>query len=65
MNKTLDYYNNNAKAFAENTSNIVFSEIQDTFLAELKNGASVLDFGCGGGRDMGLFFHPLSVQAGA
>ncbi len=51
MNKTLDYYDNNAKAFAENTSNIVFSEIQDTFLAELKNGASVLDFGCGSGRD--------------
>ena len=55
MNKTLDYYNNNAKAFAENTSNIVFSEIQDTFLAELKNGASVLDFGCGSGRDTCYF----------
>ncbi len=55
MNKTLDYYNNNAKAFAENTSNIVFSEIQDTFLAGLKNGASVLDFGCGSGRDTCYF----------
>ena len=55
MNKTLDYYDNNAKAFAENTSNIVFSEIQDTFLAELKNGASILDFGCGSGRDTCYF----------
>ena len=55
MNKTLDYYDNNAKAFAENTSNIVFSKIQDTFLSELKNGASVLDFGCGSGRDTCYF----------
>ena len=55
MNKTLDYYDNNAKAFAENTFNIVFSEIQDMFLEHLKYGAAVLDFGCGSGRDTKYF----------
>ena len=55
MNKTLDYYDNNAKTFAENTFNIVFSENQDMFLEHLKYGVAVLDFGCGSGRDTKYF----------
>ena len=55
MSETIDYYENNAQDFADSTADIEFSEIQDTFLVELKNGASVLDFGCGGGRDTCYF----------
>lgn len=55
MSETIDYYEKNAQDFADSTADIEFSEIQDAFLAELKNGASVLDFGCGGGRDACYF----------
>ena len=55
MSETIEYYEKNAQDFAASTADIEFSELQDTFLAELKNGASVLDFGCGGGRDTCYF----------
>lgn len=55
MSETIEYYEKNAQDFADSTVDIEFSEIQDTFLAELKNGASVLDFGCGSGRDTRYF----------
>ena len=35
MSETIDYYEKNAQDFADSTSDIEFSEIQDTFLAEL------------------------------
>ena len=55
MNETLDYYDINAEAFANGTADIEFSEMQDQFLSELKDGASILDFGCGSGRDTRYF----------
>ena len=55
INETLEFYNKNAQHFASSTADIEFSEIQDTFLAELKRGASILDFGCGSGRDTKYF----------
>ena len=55
MNETLDYYDKNAESFASGTADIEFSETQDRFLAELKEGASILDFGCGSGRDTKAF----------
>ena len=55
MSETIEYYEKNAQDFAASTADIEFSELQDTFLAELKNGASVLDFGCGSGRDTCYF----------
>ena len=55
MNETLHYYDKNAGAFANGTADIEFSEMQDMFLAELKEGASILDFGCGSGRDTRYF----------
>ena len=51
MNETLDYYDKNAEAFANGTADIEFSEVQDLFLSKLNEGASILDFGCGSGRD--------------
>ena len=55
MNETIDYYDKNAEAFASGTADIEFSTMQDLFLSFLKEGASILDFGCGSGRDMSYF----------
>jgi SAM-dependent methyltransferase len=54
-NSTLDYYNLNAKAFAEGTMYVDFSKNQDVFLSKLKAGDYILDFGCGSGRDTKYF----------
>lgn len=55
MNETLDYYDKNAESYASGTADIEFSEIQELFLSELKDGAAILDFGCGSGRDTKYF----------
>ncbi len=54
-NSTLDYYNLNAKSFAEGTKYVDFSKNQDEFLSKLKEGDYILDFGCGAGRDTKYF----------
>ena len=55
MNQTLNYYAENAADFAENTVNVDFSVTQERFLTRLRPGASILDFGCGSGRDTKVF----------
>ena len=55
MSETIEYYEKNAQDFAGSTADIEFSELQDAFLSELDDGASILDFGCGSGRDS-LYF---------
>ncbi|PNV61632.1 SAM-dependent methyltransferase [Clostridium sp. chh4-2] len=55
MSNTLKYYNEHAKAFADSTANLEFTEFQDKFLSYIKPGARVLDFGCGSGRDTKYF----------
>lgn len=55
MNQTIDYYNKNAADFIETTRHANMHEAQDRFLALLPAGASVLDFGCGSGRDTKYF----------
>ena len=54
-NKTLAYYDTNAHRFTSDTLDVEFSDIQDSFLAQLKPGALILDFGCGSGRDSRYF----------
>ena len=46
MNKTLNYYNENAQSFASGTVSVEFTEMQDRFLQKLNPGAYILDFGC-------------------
>lgn len=53
--KTIDYYNRNAKRFAESTLFIDFKSKQDFFADKLPEGARILDFGCGPGRDTRYF----------
>lgn len=54
-NKTLDYYNKNAETFVSDTISVDFNETQDKFLNHLNPGDSILDFGCGSGRDTKYF----------
>ena len=51
MNTTINYYNLNAKNFIENTQNADMHLAQEKFLQLLPGSASILDFGCGSGRD--------------
>ena len=55
MDKTLNYYNENAQSFASGTVSVEFTEMQDIFLEKLDPGAYILDFGCGAGRDTKYF----------
>lgn len=51
QNNTLSYYDTHADEFYKSTVNVEFSTTQERFLAKLKRGAFILDFGCGSGRD--------------
>lgn len=55
LNETLQYYENHAEEFAANTINADMEEIRCRFLARLPEGARILDFGCGTGRDSKAF----------
>lgn len=55
QNKTLSYYEENAKEFTEGTLHVDFSYTQNKFLDKLKDTAKILDFGCGSGRDTKYF----------
>ena len=55
MDNTLDYYNKNADEFVQGTLSVDFKQTQDRFLDKLADGAYVLDFGCGSGRDTKYF----------
>lgn len=53
--KTLSYYNQNAATFIAGTQAVDFHDTQDLFLSFLPQEASILDFGCGSGRDTRYF----------
>ncbi len=62
--KTLEYYDINAKTFTESTVSVDFSNIQNKFLNKLDECATILDFGCGSGRDTKYFLdHGYTVEA--
>lgn len=54
-NNTLNFYNTNANSFVSSTLSVDFSQTQDKFLHLLPPTASILDFGCGSGRDTKYF----------
>ena len=61
---TLNYYNSNAEDFSETTKNVNFLELQQIFTKQLSPDASILDFGCGSGRDSKYFLdHGYHVTA--
>ena len=55
MNNTLEYYNQNSEAFYSGTVNADMSELYAHFEPLLPAGASILDLGCGSGRDSKAF----------
>ena len=54
-NRTIIYYNENAKEFAKGTVSVDFELIQKKFTDRLPRNAIILDFGCGSGRDTKYF----------
>ena len=55
MNNTINYYNQNAESFIANTRNADMHPTQERFLRLLDANTSILDFGCGSGRDAKYF----------
>ncbi len=53
--KTLDYYERNAESFVTGTLDVRFEDTQKRFASLLPDGAYILDFGCGSGRDAKAF----------
>ena len=54
-NVTLDYYNQKASEFYNNTVKVNFSKIQQDFCKYIATGGKILDLGCGSGRDSKAF----------
>lgn len=55
QDKTLEFYNHNADRFIDNTACADMRVTQDRFLSRVKSGGTILDFGCGSGRDAEYF----------
>ena len=53
--KTIDYYERNAESFVIGTIDAEFVNTQKRFTSFLPDGAYILDFGCGSGRDAKAF----------
>nr|WP_297767203.1 class I SAM-dependent methyltransferase [uncultured Butyrivibrio sp.] len=53
-NTTINYYDTNAEEFIRGTLDVDFSTTQNRFLSQL-SGKTILDFGCGSGRDTKYF----------
>jgi len=55
IDKTINYYNENAESFYHNTIDINMEHFYQKFLEHIPNKGKILDVGCGSGRDS-LYF---------
>lgn len=55
MDKTIEYYNQNADMFAQGTRLVDFTVVQERFRKMLPVGSRILDFGCGSDHDTKYF----------
>jgi SAM-dependent methyltransferase len=64
VDSTIEVYNKNADSFYEDTVNVDMAELYNRFLKYIKPSGTILDAGCGSGRDS-LFFknHGFHVTA--
>ena len=53
--KTIDYYNDHSGEFAERVNSVDMSREYRRFLRYVPKGGSIVDMGCGSGRDMRFF----------
>lgn len=58
---SVSYYDENSQIFFENTVNVDLSSIYKEFLPHVKKNGSILDAGCGSGRDS-LYFKKLGYK---
>jgi len=67
MNNTIDYYNRNAESYYWNTVGVDLDATRKRFAAYLRDGAFVIDMGCGSGRDVVAFsdmgFRVIGIDA--
>lgn len=65
--KTIEFYNQNASAYAESTINLDISAQHNDFAKRLPIAGKILDAGCGSGRDMIAFkslgFETVGIDA--
>ena len=52
---TVQFYENNAEQFAQDTLNVDMSQLYERFLSRLMPASRILDAGCGAGRDTADF----------
>lgn len=52
---TIEYYNQHADEYVESTLHADMSEARNKFLSYIPEGGTILDFGCGSGRDSKAF----------
>ena len=55
MDLTKDYYKNNAEQFAKETVDADIGDVRERFLKHIPECGTILDFGCGSGRDTKAF----------
>lgn len=55
MNDTIDYYNRNANQYFGDTVSVDFAELRENFAKYLPECATIMDMGCGSGRDVKAF----------
>lgn len=64
-NQTIEYYDKNASRYCAATRKVDMSYCRNKFLDYLEQGASILDAGCGSGRDAKKFIllgHPVTAM---
>ena len=61
---SMSYYNENFRDFINSTVNVDMTGLYEPFLALLSKGASILDLGCGSGRDLKYFVEQGYVGVG-
>ena len=57
MDQTLEYYNNTVKDYIQDTVDANVTELNSFFLKYIPAGGSILDLGCGSGRDSKLYIN--------
>ncbi len=55
--KTLNYYENNAEGYIQETLKLDIEEIRNSFISQVPPKAHILDLGCGSGRDSRVFLN--------